>query len=74
MKPETTPTPRIRQRPWFIPLLSGLVVNPTLKVCGIQPGSSPALDFDRAAHEASVKQLPASDGGTAAALMEAARD
>ena len=62
MKPETTPTPRIRQRPWFIPLLSGLVVNPTLKVCGIQPGSSPALDFDRAAHEASVKQLPASDG------------
>ena len=60
MRPPASP-PKIRQRPWFIPLLSGLVVTPTLETCGIRRGGS-ALDFDRAAHEASVKRLPARDG------------
>ena len=45
----------IAQRPWYIGLISSLVVNPTLKGCGLTPT---VQEFDREAHEASIVRTP----------------
>ena len=40
----------VKQRPWFISLLSSLVVDRTLRRCGIAEGGS-ATAFDRVAYD-----------------------
>jgi hypothetical protein len=47
----------IPQRPWFIGLVSSLVIDGSIKKNGLVPGSTPAA-FDRAAFEASTTRVP----------------
>ena len=46
----------IRQRPWFIGLLSQLVVEPALRNCGLAPGGS--SQFDRVAYDGAAPFVP----------------
>ena len=46
----------IKQRPWFIGLLSSLVVDKVLNRCGLVPDRSVA--FDREAYDASAPLVP----------------
>ena len=53
----------VKQRPWFIGLLSSLVVDRTLRRCGIAEGGS-ATAFDRVAYDESSADVPPFAGQT----------